>query len=412
MCDSYNRYRPAPFNPGHDSPGWAHPPSHQYIYPNAPAESHLKYAAHSNVPPPPPERRCRSLPRRVHKIPESRDIEPRVSEYSPRYDETQDVRNDRAVGPTGYDNASRSHPIGFEGIASLSSRQARNRSRLPISPELFHDHYLPTSSPSREFHLPGRAADSIRNPHTDGVVRSSEAYRPIPAPRNLPNLPSAPPHVTVAVLPHVPSRTCLPTSSTSSVSGRVSNPRSPNDSCSHNLPRGDYRNSYYSPNQRELGSSRALNLLPPRAAEEKLDPSLTFIRSFGQKQPRHGTVNLSPRIVQTSRNRQRILLIDPQAMFVQVHDINNRVVSNFKVVGVRGGCFWTDDKLALATHRGIRICATADGTMISEIAMGSVVNTKPFLYGFVAIQSRKLSMYAGADCTATGSIEKICRCVS
>lgn len=125
----------------------------------------------------------------------------------------------------------------------------------------------------------------------------------------------------------------------------------------------------------------------------------------------------SPRVVHSSKSGRKILVVDTQTMLVHVYTREGqgpiRLSVSFKVVGVQGGCFWTEDKLALATHRGIRVCAVAGGALIREFAVGPVVNTKPFGFGFVAVQQRRLSIYGGTaadNCAATGAaIERMRR---
>lgn len=122
--------------------------------------------------------------------------------------------------------------------------------------------------------------------------------------------------------------------------------------------------------------------------------SIRYICSWGFKS--HKSNELQTPIKLSLSIAGNLLLVDPSAMRVYIYAENGKNLSEFEVLGVEGGCFWTDDKLALATHRGIKIYQI-NGTLIKEITLGMVLNTKPYNNGFIAIQKEQLLIYGGRE---------------
>ena len=101
----------------------------------------------------------------------------------------------------------------------------------------------------------------------------------------------------------------------------------------------------------------------------------------------------------------KILVIDERAMIVCIFDNDGTRISTFKVVGIQGGCFWTEDKLVLATHRGLKFCRL-DGGFLNEMNVGSVIHAKPYCFGFLAVQTKCISVYKGANPVVVQTISK------
>lgn len=91
-----------------------------------------------------------------------------------------------------------------------------------------------------------------------------------------------------------------------------------------------------------------------------------------------------------------LLVIDHTSMTVCVFRQAGQKISEFRVVGVHGGCFLTEQRLAFATVRGITICQL-DGRVVHDItAIGTVFSTKPYCFGFIAVQKQQIMLYSGS----------------
>lgn len=91
-----------------------------------------------------------------------------------------------------------------------------------------------------------------------------------------------------------------------------------------------------------------------------------------------------------------LLVIDHTSMTVCIFKQTGQKISEFKVVGVHGGCFMTEQRLAFATVRGITICQV-DGRVIRDITVvGTVLNTKSYCFGFIAVQKQQIMVYSGS----------------
>ncbi len=87
-----------------------------------------------------------------------------------------------------------------------------------------------------------------------------------------------------------------------------------------------------------------------------------------------------------------IVVVDEQQMTIQVFTYAGDYLSMFKVIGVQGASFFSADKLAVATHRGISIFNIA-GELIKELSVGLSVNTFPYKFGFIACSPKSISIY-------------------
>ena len=87
-----------------------------------------------------------------------------------------------------------------------------------------------------------------------------------------------------------------------------------------------------------------------------------------------------------------IVVVDEQQMTVQVFTYAGDYLSMFKVIGVQGASFFSADKLAVATHRGISIFTMA-GELIKELSTGLSVNTFPYKFGFVVATPKSVRIY-------------------
>ena len=87
-----------------------------------------------------------------------------------------------------------------------------------------------------------------------------------------------------------------------------------------------------------------------------------------------------------------IVVVDEQQMTVQVFTYAGDYLSMFKVIGVQGASFFSADKLAVATHRGISIFTMA-GELIKELSTGLSVNTFPYKFGFVVCTPKSVQIY-------------------
>lgn len=322
------RGRPPPYNPGYGEST------------NHPAHGTCKASQLNQAHPPPlPQRRCSSLPRRVHR--------PLANELPPSYEEHYDQR-----------------PIGFNVVASATSRQPKARTRLPMSPQEQSSCFLFPSNPNER--QPQRSNSPRGVPRRD-----SQNYS---YPTN--NLYTS--QINHQLPISTPNRSNLPSSHGSSSS--VGSP---------------HRQSI--PNSPFTQSPRGGCNIPPGKLDASLSLDCKIVNDFLQ----------TPRVVHVSPSSSKLLLVDPQAMLVIVYQLLERnLIASFKVVGVQGGCFWTEEKLAIATHRGIRI-SDSHGQMIREITLGSVINTKPLGFGFIAIQTKSLQILTGTDCSQTATISKL-----
>jgi len=99
-----------------------------------------------------------------------------------------------------------------------------------------------------------------------------------------------------------------------------------------------------------------------------------------------------------------VLVVDSHSMFVHVlSSLGNHLCHAFKVLGVRGGCFWKEQKIVLATHRGLKICQL-DGSAKTDIHIGPVVCTKRYKLNFLAVQRQRLTVYGGLSSKVTAGV--------
>jgi len=96
-----------------------------------------------------------------------------------------------------------------------------------------------------------------------------------------------------------------------------------------------------------------------------------------------------------------VLVVDSHTMFVHVFsNLGNHLDHAFKILGVCGGCFWKEQKLVLATHRGLKICQL-DGSAETDIYTGPVICTKRYKLNFLAVQRHCLTIYGGLSSKVT-----------
>jgi len=99
-----------------------------------------------------------------------------------------------------------------------------------------------------------------------------------------------------------------------------------------------------------------------------------------------------------------VLVVDSHSMFVHVFSsLGNRLCHALKILGVHGGCFWKEEKLVLATHRGLKICHF-NGSAETDINIGPVICTKRYKLNFVAVQRQCLTFYGGLSSKVTASV--------
>jgi len=113
---------------------------------------------------------------------------------------------------------------------------------------------------------------------------------------------------------------------------------------------------------------------------------------------RRGTHTLTCVDVSDSGN---VLVVDSHTMFVHVFsNLGSHLQHAFKILGVRAGCFWKEQNLVLATHRGVKICQL-DGSVETDIYIGPVVCTKRYKLHFLAVQRQCLTVYGGLSSKVT-----------
>ena len=88
-----------------------------------------------------------------------------------------------------------------------------------------------------------------------------------------------------------------------------------------------------------------------------------------------------------------IVVVDIQHMTVQVFTLAGDYLSMFKVVGVQGASFFSPDRLAVATHRGITIYSLWGQKMHDLLTPYRVTNTAPFKFGFAACTPKCVYIY-------------------
>ena len=104
-----------------------------------------------------------------------------------------------------------------------------------------------------------------------------------------------------------------------------------------------------------------------------------------------------------------VLIVDSQSMLVHVFSSHGiRLCQAFKVLGVCGGCFWKENRVVLATHRGFKICQL-DGLTETDMVIGPVVCIKRYKLSFIAVQRKCLTFYGGlsSKLAAGVSISKV-----
>lgn len=134
---------------------------------------------------------------------------------------------------------------------------------------------------------------------------------------------------------------------------------------------------------------------PPRRIYDS--PSLTpikCIKKFGMYSEIRMQTNTfrSPTRVAVS-DQGDIVVVDVQHMTVQVFTLAGDYLSMFKVVGVQGASFFSPDRLAVATHRGISIYSLWGQKMQDLLTPSRVANTVPYKFGFVACAPRSVYIY-------------------
>lgn len=92
----------------------------------------------------------------------------------------------------------------------------------------------------------------------------------------------------------------------------------------------------------------------------------------------------------------KVLVVDASSMTANIYLQDGQKQFAFKVIGIQGGCFWMENKLALATIRGITICQL-DGKILRQNTIGSVLGIKPYGFGFIGIRKQELMIYGGCE---------------
>ena len=133
---------------------------------------------------------------------------------------------------------------------------------------------------------------------------------------------------------------------------------------------------------------------PPRRIYESPHSSpVKCVKKFGkysEVRMQTSTFRQPTKVAQSEKGD--IVVVDEQQMTVQVFTYAGDYLSLFKVIGVQGASFFSPDKLAVATHRGISIFTMA-GELIKELSTGLSVNTFPFKFGFVVCTPKSVQIY-------------------
>lgn len=133
--------------------------------------------------------------------------------------------------------------------------------------------------------------------------------------------------------------------------------------------------------------------VPPQRFIQISQPSINCLTRFGK----YSEVSLQtstfrdPNKVSVS-SKGDIAVTDVQQMTVQVFTKNGTYLSMFKVIGVQGVSFISNDRLAVASHRGVTIF-TVSGELIKELTSGLIVNTAAYKFGFVACSPISILVY-------------------
>lgn len=100
----------------------------------------------------------------------------------------------------------------------------------------------------------------------------------------------------------------------------------------------------------------------------------------------------------------KIVVTDRQNGTVQVFTEFGECLSILRVDGVNGACMWTDNRrLTVGTDRGLEVY-DINGTRQECIPIGPVINVVPYQTGFIAVQSRSLSVFKGPSPVLTRTI--------
>jgi len=144
---------------------------------------------------------------------------------------------------------------------------------------------------------------------------------------------------------------------------------------------------------------------PPRRLPELAGSPLKYLRRFSMysddDMARRGTHILTCIDVSDGGS---VLVVDSHSMFVHVFSsLGDHLCHALKILGVLGGCFWKEQHLVLATHRGLKIC-NLDGSAETDICIGPVVCTKRYKLNFLAVQRRCLTVYGGLSSKVTAGV--------
>ena len=133
---------------------------------------------------------------------------------------------------------------------------------------------------------------------------------------------------------------------------------------------------------------------PRRLAGEPQGLPFKCIKKFGRysESKMQSSCFQKPTRVSVSNLGQYIIVTDTQEMTVQIFTSDGTYVYKFKVLGVEGACLWAQDKLAVATNRGVEIY-TKNGHQEIAMSIGSCINTVPYKYGFIAIRRSSLIFF-------------------
>jgi hypothetical protein len=224
--------------------------------------------------------------------------------------------------------------------------------------------------------IPGAEETSNEVPDQNGESPNEHFRTTIPSGANL-----NPSKTPTGVAPVVPTRHAPPTPSSREEMKMLSSASS---------------NVEISPNKGQVPIPKNSPLAPPRRlAGEPQGLPFKCVKKFGRysESMMQPSGFQKPTRVSMSNFGQYIVVTDTQEMTVQIFTSDGTYMYKFKVLGVEGACLWAQDKIAVATNRGVEIY-NKTGHKEVEMSIGTCINTVPYQYGFIAVRQKSLLFFS------------------
>lgn len=157
------------------------------------------------------------------------------------------------------------------------------------------------------------------------------------------------------------------------------------------------------------GSQRLVT--PPRSRPPPSEPEiqeadlvddlhcqLKLVRKFGcfnDQSCQPGKFQMATRVSVTDDGD--FLIVDPAFMSLQMFNSNFKLLRQLKVVGMQCACVINGDRVAVGTHRGLDIYKLDTLQRVQEFQIGPVITVTAYGSGLLALQSKCITGYMGAE---------------